>query len=75
MIDPGGVRDGWAGAILEVAWGWAASSFVFALCIPLDSARGMIQGAAAEVVKHVSDLKPFVLEGPVGVEVKFVDPS
>jgi len=44
-------------------------------CVPLTRARQMIEEAAAEAVKRVSDFKPFGFNGPVTVEVVFVYPS
>ncbi len=46
-----------------------------ARCVPLLRARQMIEEAAAEAVQHASDFKPFVFEGPVTVQVTFIDPS
>ena len=44
-------------------------------CVPLLRAREMIEETAAEAVKHASDFRPFVFNGPVTVQVTFIDPS
>jgi D-amino peptidase len=46
-----------------------------ARCVPVQRAREMIEEAAAEAVKHASDFNPFALNGPIMVQVVFVDPS
>ena len=46
-----------------------------ARCLPVEKAREIIEDAATEVVKRPSDFKPFVVNGPVTVEVVFIDPS
>ena len=46
-----------------------------ARCVPLLKARDMIEEAAAEAVQRASDFKPFVFDGPVTVQVTFIDPS
>ena len=46
-----------------------------ARCVPLERAREMIEETAAQTVKQASDFKPFVFNGPVSVEVTFIDPS
>ena len=46
-----------------------------ALCLPLSSAREMIQEAASQAVAGASRFQPFVIEGPVTARVVFTDPS
>jgi len=46
-----------------------------ARCVPVQRAREMIEEAAAEAVRQAADFEPFVISGPVTVEVTFVDPS
>jgi D-amino peptidase len=46
-----------------------------ARCVPVVKAREMIDEAAAEAVKYASDFKPFVIPGPVTVQVVFAAPS
>ena len=46
-----------------------------AFCVPLDSAREMIEEAAYEAVTHVSEFEPFIIEEFVTAEVVFIDPS
>jgi D-amino peptidase len=46
-----------------------------ARCLPVARARALIEGAASRAVGRVSELKPFVFEGPVTAEVVFVDPG
>lgn len=46
-----------------------------ARCVSVARARAMIGEAATEAVKHASDFKPFVIEGPVTIQVVFSDPS
>jgi len=46
-----------------------------ARCVPLAKARQMIEQEAAEAVQRVSELKPFIIKGPVTTQVVFTDPS
>jgi D-amino peptidase len=46
-----------------------------ARCVPVKRAREMIEAAAARAVGRVADYEPFTVDGPVDVEVTFVDPS
>jgi len=46
-----------------------------ARCVALQRAREMIEEAAAEAVARASDLKPLVLNGPITVQVTFIEPS
>ncbi len=46
-----------------------------ARCVPVQRAREMIEESAAKAVKQVASFEPFVISGPVTVEVTFVDPS
>lgn len=46
-----------------------------ARCLPVAKARRMIEAASAKAVENVTRFKPFVFEGPVVVEVVFIDPS
>ena len=46
-----------------------------ARCVPVASARAMIEEAATEVVGHAAGFQSFVIEGPVTVQVVFIDPS
>jgi len=46
-----------------------------ARCLPLASARKLIEEKAAEAVRHASDFKAFTFDGRVGVRVVFTDPS
>ena len=46
-----------------------------ARCLPLASARGLIEEKAAGAVSHVSDFKPFTFDGRVTCRVVFTDPS
>lgn len=46
-----------------------------ARCLPLKKARQMIEEAAAAALEQASQFQPFIIEGPVAVEVTFVDPS
>ena len=46
-----------------------------ARCLPLASARGLIEEKAAEAVSHASDFKPFAFGGRVTCRVVFTDPS
>jgi D-aminopeptidase len=43
--------------------------------MPIPKALEMIREAAADAVRNVAELKPFVVEGPVTVQVVFTDPS
>ncbi|MBL7201756.1 MAG: M55 family metallopeptidase [Anaerolineae bacterium] len=46
-----------------------------ARCLPVARAREMIETAAADAVRQAETLTPFTFDGPVWVEVVFVDPS
>lgn len=46
-----------------------------AVCLPLEKARQMIEAEAAEAVTQAGQFRPFVIEGPVTVEVTWIDPS
>jgi D-amino peptidase len=46
-----------------------------ARCVPVETAREMIEAAAAKAVEQVSTLKPFTFDGPASVKVVFIDPS
>ena len=46
-----------------------------ARCLPVEQARGMIEQAAADAVKHASEFRPFRFEGPVTAQVVFTAPS
>jgi D-amino peptidase len=46
-----------------------------ARCMPVQQARERIEAAAAEAVRQSARWKPFVMGGPVAVEVVFIDPS
>jgi D-amino peptidase len=46
-----------------------------ARCLPVERAREMIEAAASRAVGRAADYEPFTVNGPVGVEVTFVDPS
>ena len=46
-----------------------------ARCLPLATARQMIEGAAADAIGRAADFKPFAFDGPVVAQVTFVDPS
>jgi D-amino peptidase len=46
-----------------------------ALCTPVAQARQMIEQAATVAVQHVGQFTPFVILGPVTVQIVFTDPS
>jgi D-amino peptidase len=46
-----------------------------ARCVPVEKAHGMIEEAAAEAVGRAAEFRPFTFEGPVTVQVVFIDPS
>jgi D-amino peptidase len=46
-----------------------------ASCVPVDRAREMIEAGAAQAVQRTPNFKPFTFDGPVTVEVVFIDPS
>ena len=46
-----------------------------ARCVPVERARDMIEETAAETVQQASSFEPFVFDGPVTVQVVFVNPS
>ncbi len=43
--------------------------------LPLAVARSLIEAGAADAVAHATEFAPFAFEGPVTIEVVFVDPS
>jgi D-amino peptidase len=47
----------------------------FAYCVPVERAREMVEVAAAEAVRRASAFSPFTFDGPVTVQVVFIDPS
>lgn len=46
-----------------------------ARCVPVTRAREMIEEASARAVRRASDFKPFILNGPVKVQISFINPS
>lgn len=46
-----------------------------ARCMPVATARAMIEEAAMDAVKRAADFAPFVIGGSVAVQVVFADPS
>ena len=46
-----------------------------ARCLPISHARDMIAEAAASVVSNAAAFAPFTFEGPVSMEIVFVDPG
>ena len=46
-----------------------------ARCLPLAKAREIIAENAGEAVKHAADFGPFIVVGPITVQVVFTDPS